>query len=116
MDPADDEKRAAAEAAALLVEDGMTVGLGTGTTVAYFFPALARRNLSITCVATSPATEDAARSLGLTADRFVAMVSSNKLVERLVPPVPLEVLPFGLAATVRSLTELGPIERRDGIT
>ena len=35
------EKRLAAEAAALLVEDGMTVGLGTGTTVGYLLPALA---------------------------------------------------------------------------
>ena len=32
---ADEEKRIAAEAAAELVEDGMTVGLGTGSTVAY---------------------------------------------------------------------------------
>ncbi len=38
----EDEKRIAAESAALLVEDGMTVGLGTGSTVAYLLPALAR--------------------------------------------------------------------------
>jgi len=41
MDPREDEKRAAAEAAAVLIEDGMTVGLGTGSTVAHFLPALA---------------------------------------------------------------------------
>jgi ribose 5-phosphate isomerase len=35
------EKRAAAEAAAELVEDGMTVGLGTGSTVRYLLRALA---------------------------------------------------------------------------
>ena len=41
----DREKRIAAEAAAALVEDGMRVGLGTGSTVAYLLPALARRGL-----------------------------------------------------------------------
>jgi ribose 5-phosphate isomerase A len=59
------EQRAAAEAAAALVEDGMTVGLGTGSTVAWFLPALAARGLDLRCVATSPATEAAARRLGL---------------------------------------------------
>ena len=38
---AEDEKKRAAEAAARLVEDGMLVGLGTGSTVAYLLPALA---------------------------------------------------------------------------
>ena len=48
------EKQVAAEAAAELVEDGMTVGLGTGSTVAFLLPALARRSLDIVCAATSP--------------------------------------------------------------
>ncbi len=43
----------------------MRVGLGTGTTVAQLIPALAERHLTITCVATSPATEEAARAHGL---------------------------------------------------
>ena len=34
----------------------MTVGLGTGSTVAHLLPALAARGLGIRCVATSPAT------------------------------------------------------------
>ena len=42
---ADTEKRIAAEAAAELVEDGMTVGLGTGSTVAHLLPAIARRGV-----------------------------------------------------------------------
>ena len=42
----EDEKRLAGEAAAELVEDGMLVGLGTGSTVAYFLAALARRGLA----------------------------------------------------------------------
>ncbi len=66
----DREKRAAAEAAAELVEDGMTVGLGTGSTVAHLLPPLADRGLSIRCVATSPATERAALELGLSVEPF----------------------------------------------
>jgi ribose 5-phosphate isomerase A len=150
------EKRRAAEAAAQVVENGMTVGLGTGSTVAYVLPALAARGLELRCVATSPATERAARDLGLeivsfagldaparldvtidgadqvapsgwlvkgggaahtrekavagAADRFVVIVSSDKLVERLAPPVPLELAEFGLAAT---LQRLHPVRLRD---
>lgn len=67
------EKRAAAEAAALLIEDGMTVGLGTGTTVAYLLPALARRGPDIRCVATSERTTSAATRLGLAVEPFDAL-------------------------------------------
>jgi ribose 5-phosphate isomerase A len=68
---ADEEKRIAAEAAAELVEDGMTVGLGTGSTVALLLPAIARRGLSgIRCVATSVATEEQARELGIPVEEF----------------------------------------------
>jgi ribose 5-phosphate isomerase A len=48
----------------------MSVGLGTGSTVAYLLPPLAARGLSIRCVATSPATEGAARELGLEVQEF----------------------------------------------
>jgi len=145
-DRVEKEKRLAAEAAAALVEDGMTVGLGTGTTVAYLLPPLAARRLDIRCVATSPATAAKASSLGIrvdefraigrldlaidgadqvtpdrwlikggggahtrekvvaaAADRFVVIVSSDKKVERLSPPVPLEVLGFALESTLRRL-------------
>jgi ribose 5-phosphate isomerase A len=47
------------------VSDGSRVGLGTGSTVAHLLPALAARGLSLRCTATSPATERAARALGL---------------------------------------------------
>lgn len=140
------EKRAAAEAAAALAENGMCVGLGTGSTVAELVPALGARRLDVTCVSTSPATEELARAVGLdvrpftdidrldltidgadqvdpvgwlikggggahtrerivaaAADRFVVIVSSDKPVDRLHPPVPLELLAFGLAATLRAL-------------
>jgi ribose 5-phosphate isomerase A len=66
----DHEKRIAAEAAAALVEDGMRVGLGTGSTVAHLLPALARRELTLRCVATSPATEQTAHELGLGVEPF----------------------------------------------
>ena len=148
-----DEKRLAAHAAAELVEAGMAVGLGTGSTVGFFLPALADRRLTIRCVATSPQTERAARELGLdvepfdslerldlavdgadqvtpdgwlvkggggahtrekivaaAADRFVVVVSSDKAVERLSPPVPLELHAFGLHAT---LGRLGHVALRD---
>jgi ribose 5-phosphate isomerase A len=150
---AEREKRAAGEAAAALVEDGMTVGLGTGSTVAYFLPALAARALDLRCVATSLRTEQAARELGLpivpfnrldrlaiaidgadqidptgwlikgggaahtrekivaaAAERFVVIASSDKLVDALAPPVPLELVAYGVAATLRAL---GPAELRD---
>jgi ribose 5-phosphate isomerase A len=156
MDPREDEKRAAAQAAAQLVEEGMRLGLGTGSTVAHFLPALARREVEVVCVATSTATEQAARALGLgvqpfdvmdrldmavdgadqvapdlwlvkgrggahtrekvvawAADRFVVIVSSDKLVEALGPPVPLALLRFGLAATLRRLSSLGEVRRRE---
>jgi len=67
----DTEKRAAAEAAAELVEEGMTIGLGTGSTVAHLLPAIARRGVTgIRCVATSVATEEQARELGIPVERF----------------------------------------------
>jgi ribose 5-phosphate isomerase A len=64
------EKRAAAEEAAALVEDGVIPGLGTGSTVAYLLPALAERQLSLRCISTSPQTEEAARALGLPVEPF----------------------------------------------
>jgi ribose 5-phosphate isomerase A len=147
------EKKLAAEAAAELVESGMRVGLGTGSTVGYLLPTLARRGLSLRCVATSLQTEQAALELGLevepfealdhldiaidgadqiapdgwlvkgggaahtrekivasAADRFVVVASSDKPVECLAPPIPLEILQFGWRATLR---DLDPVTLRD---
>jgi ribose 5-phosphate isomerase A len=155
------EKQIAAAAAAELVEDGMTVGLGTGTTAAYLLAPLAARNLDIRCVATSPSTAQAARTMGIdvvsftglegpprldmtidgadqvdpsgwlikggggahtrekavaaAADRFVVIVSANKLVDRLTPPVPLELADFGLASTLARLGAVDSVELR-GVT
>jgi ribose 5-phosphate isomerase A len=63
---AEDQKQAAGEAAAALVEAGMTVGLGTGSTAVWFVKALAARKLNIRGVPTSKATADLAASLGMT--------------------------------------------------
>lgn len=150
------EKQRAAEAAAELVEEGMTVGLGTGSTAAYLLPPLAARGLKIRCVATSPATAQAALALGIevvsfvgleapgrldvtidgadevdpsgwlvkggggahtrekavaaASERFIVIVSANKLVDALTPPIPLELSEFGLAAT---LARLGSARLRD---
>lgn len=60
------QKAAAARASAELIEDGMRVGLGTGSTVAHLLPAIAERGCrDLRCVATSPATAAAAGALGL---------------------------------------------------
>jgi len=61
----DAQKQATGEAAAALVEAGMTVGLGTGSTAAFFVRALAARRLDVVGVATSEATAALARSLGM---------------------------------------------------
>ena len=62
---AEGAKKAAAEAAAAIVEDDMRVGLGTGSTVRYVIEALGRAGREITCVATSIASEELAREVGL---------------------------------------------------
>lgn len=149
----DTEKRLVAEAAAAFVDSGMRVGLGTGSTVGYFLPALAARGLSdLVCVATSVRTAEAAAELGFrvepfdnleeldiavdgadqiapdgwvvkgggaahtrekvvaaAARRFVLIATLDKCVDRIEPPVPLEIMAFGATATLR---RLGCAERR----
>lgn len=141
------QKRAAAEAAAQLVQDGQRVGLGTGSTVAHLLPALAARGLEqIRCVATSPRTLAAARALGLhvepftelaeldiaidgadqvapdgwlvkggggahlrekivaaAARRFVVIADASKPVGAPRAPIPVELVAFGLPATLALL-------------
>ena len=158
----DADKAVAAIYAAQLVEDGMRVGLGTGTTVAPLLPALAARGLSLRCVSTSPATEAAARAAGLdvepfdtfteldiaidgadqigpgpwlvkgggrahtrekvvaaAARRFVVIATGEKVVERIRPPVPLELLAYGASATLRRMADVvlrpGPLSPDNGV-
>ncbi|MDQ3547931.1 MAG: ribose-5-phosphate isomerase RpiA [Chloroflexota bacterium] len=64
----EDQKRQAAERTAALVEDGMSLGLGSGTTAELFVRALAPRvadGLRLRCVATSGRTERLAGELGI---------------------------------------------------
>ena len=58
----DEQKKAAGEAAAALVEPGMVVGLGTGSTAVWFVKALAARKLDVRGVPTSQATAELATS------------------------------------------------------
>jgi ribose 5-phosphate isomerase A len=153
----DAEKKLAADAAAELVEDGMKVGLGTGSTVAHLLPAIAARQLKdLRCVATSDATEEQAKALGIpvepfdkldrldiaidgadqvasdhwlvkggggahtrekivaaSAERFIVIADSSKIVERIKPPIPLELKRFGLASTLERIgSEIGEVAVR----
>ncbi|MGH1418264.1 MAG: ribose-5-phosphate isomerase RpiA [Hyphomicrobiaceae bacterium] len=144
---ADAQKRAAAEAALELIEDGMKLGLGTGSTAEHFVDLLGARvkeGLKVTCVPTSQATHAQAEALGiklvtlddepaldltidgadeidanlclikggggaLLREKIVAAASGgmvviaheSKVVEQLGKfPLPIEVVPFGLGATL----------------
>lgn len=61
----DEAKRAAGTSAAGLVEDGMRLGLGTGSTARWFLEALAARRLRVAGVPTSQDTADRCRRLGI---------------------------------------------------
>ena len=58
-------KRAAGEAAVEFVTSGMTLGLGTGSTVTYVLEAIAARDLQVAGVPTSEATAQKCRQLGI---------------------------------------------------
>jgi ribose 5-phosphate isomerase A len=146
------EKLVAARAAARLIEPGMPVGLGSGSTVERLIEVLAESRPTAAFVAASPATADAATQRGLrivdlgelttldlvidgadqidpngwlikgggaahtrekilagATQRFVVIASSNKLVEQLRPPLPLEILAFGFEMT---LAAVAPAHRR----
>ena len=66
---AEEQKRAAAEAALEYVKSGMKLGLGTGSTAEHFVRQLALRvnaGMKVTTVATSERTATLARELGIT--------------------------------------------------
>jgi ribose 5-phosphate isomerase A len=65
VEPQDEAKQAAGRAAAAVVEDGMRIGLGTGSTVRFALEALGDTGFDLTCVATSSSTEDLAGRVGL---------------------------------------------------
>ncbi|AWD23062.1 ribose-5-phosphate isomerase RpiA [Fuscovulum blasticum] len=69
LNPIDNAKFVAARRAVDFVEDGMKLGLGTGSTAAWMVRSLAERvrdeGLRVTCVATSRRTAELAVGLGL---------------------------------------------------
>lgn len=154
-DAATEYKRQAAEAALALVESGMTLGLGTGSTAAFVISGLAERLhdgrlKDVSGVPTSEQTAEQARSAGIqlvglteagvdlaidgcdevdpqlnlikglggaltreklvaiSARRFVIVADDSKRVSALgeLAPVPVEVLGFGLPATLARLSLL----------
>jgi ribose 5-phosphate isomerase A len=157
---------ALASAAVAEIRTGMRVGLGTGRAAERGIRALAQRaaneHLELVCVATSHASEELGRRLGLTvkamegiesvdylfdgadevdpllrmikgrggamtrekivahsAARRVYLVQTAKLAKRLgeKAPLPVEVMRFGLASTLRALRQLGldgPLRQKDG--
>ena len=161
-------KREAAARALELIEPGMRLGLGSGSTAREFVDLLGKKvaaGLSVRCVATSEATEIQAKSLGiplttlnelpeldLTVDGadeidpelrlikggggallrekivaaaslgMVVIADASKKVARLGAfALPVEVVPFGLAATKRHIERAlanlglaGPVRLRGG--
>ena len=69
MDPSDRAKQAAAARALALIEDGMAVGLGTGSTARWLIELLAERigreGIGVVCVPTSTRTREQAAALGI---------------------------------------------------
>lgn len=80
----DEQKQRAAEQAADLVGNGMVVGLGTGSTAAFFIDALiarARQGLDIVCIPTSERSAVQARGGGLNVVSFATHRSIDLAVD-----------------------------------
>ncbi|MGH6865735.1 MAG: ribose-5-phosphate isomerase RpiA [Methyloceanibacter sp.] len=153
MSKADEFKESAARAALDLVENGMRLGLGTGSTAARFVAGLGERvaaGLDVLCVPTSEATRLQAERLGIplttldetpqlhltvdgadeiddelrmikggggallrekivatASDQMVVIADESKAVEKLgMFPLPIEVVRFGLLATMKLIAAL----------
>jgi ribose 5-phosphate isomerase A len=149
-----DAKKQAAEKAVSFIQEGMLIGLGTGSTAYWAIQALGEKvkgGMHITAVASSVATEELAKQCGITlvdftqhtqidlsidgADEvdaqhnlikggggallrekiiaynsksFLVIVSETKLVHYLGKfPLPVEIVPFGAALTIKNLQALG---------
>jgi ribose 5-phosphate isomerase A len=143
---AEEWKQQAAERALTCVQDGMSVGLGTGSTAARFIDLIGHRvrsGMKLRCVPTSEVTRAHAERLGIplttldevpfldltvdgadefddelrlikggggallrekivatACDRMIVIADASKRVPKLGRyPLPVEVVPFGLAAT-----------------
>ena len=148
-----EEKRAAGEAAAEMVRDGMVLGLGTGSTVAWTIKRIGEKveeGLEVLGVPTSYQAQELAIAAGIpltsldqdpvldlaidgadqvsrefiaikgggaaharekvvaaSAQWFVVVADSTKLVGSLSHPVPVEVLPFAARLAKSRIEELG---------
>ena len=148
-----EEKRAAGEAAAGMVRDGMVLGLGTGSTVAWTIKRIGEKveeGLEVLGVPTSYQAQELAIAAGIpltsldqdpvldlaidgadqvsrdliaikgggaaharekvvaaSAQWFVVVADSTKLVGSLTHPVPVEVLPFAAKLAMSRIEELG---------
>jgi len=147
IDMSADLKKQAAEVALSMVEPGMKLGLGTGSTAAAFVQLLGDKvkgGLKVVCVPTSEATRNQAEALGIplttldaepfldltvdgadeidgqlrlvkggggallrekivatSSDRMIVIADASKSVETLGKfPLPIEVVEFGLKATL----------------
>ncbi len=85
LTPKDRGKWAASNAALAYIKDGMTLGLGTGSTADIFIQQLAghvqSEGISITCVATSNRSTQLAKSLGLNVADFSAVEKIDLCVD-----------------------------------
>ena len=158
-----DPKQSAAKKAVEYIENGMLVGLGTGSTASWAIKEIGERmkqGLEIKAVASSIASENLAREFGIPimpfsaidlidlaidgadevdenrnlikggggsllrekilayhSERFFVVVDESKLVDKLGEfPLPVEVIPFAVELTIKSITELGceaQIRKRD---
>jgi len=129
------EKRNAAIAAMEFVEDGMTLGLGTGSTAKHFVELLADKvagGLTVQGVPTSAQTQTLAEALGVpllpvdqvelikgggaallrekiianASDHMVVIADSSKHVEQLGAfALPVEVTPFGFTITAKEVLD-----------
>lgn len=156
------EKKAVGERAVEFIEDGMIIGLGTGSTVFYtlqLLGKLVKEGFSVRGIPTSRQTEMLADKLSIpitsfeevdhvdvaidgadevsgnldlikggggallrekivakSAKKFIVVADSNKLVGKLGSfGIPVEVVPFGIQATISHIKELGlkPVVRQN---
>ncbi|HUB80485.1 MAG TPA: ribose-5-phosphate isomerase RpiA [Bryobacteraceae bacterium] len=76
-----DPKAVAAEAAAALIEDGMIVGLGSGSTAAFAVEAIGRLGRKIVGIPTSEKTRELARRCGIELSTLAAHESIDLTVD-----------------------------------
>ncbi|CAH0119435.1 MULTISPECIES: ribose-5-phosphate isomerase RpiA [unclassified Paenibacillus] len=156
-----DAKQRVAEAAVEQIEDGMKIGLGTGSTAYWAIRKIAEKvkeGLRIKAIATSKQSEALAREFGIplsgfsqiddldiaidgadevdsdlnlikggggallrekivaaASRRFIVIADESKIVKTLGRfPLPVEIVPFGMEATLRNVQQLGctPVLRR----